>query len=121
MEIETQKKLTLLYDKFIKENKLSKISSNDQILENKPLIKEFNDSVIMSLENLLPEEYSSENQQKACDDILDSVDRVAKLNHVLGWMDCFSAIWKILHDEEQFFEPKAFYHTNDDEVFKNGK
>tara|TARA_A100001015_G_C14967873_1_gene703796 strand:- start:1073 stop:1423 length:351 start_codon:yes stop_codon:yes gene_type:complete len=116
MEIENKKKLTLLFDQFVENNKLSKISSDDQILENKPLIKEFHDSVIMSLEDLLPEEYASENQQKTCDDILESVDRVAKLNHVLGWMDCFSAIWKTLHNEEQFYEPKAFYHTNDDEV-----
>ena len=121
MEVETKKKLTLLFDQFIENNKLSKISSDDQIFENRPLIKEFHDSVIMSLEDLLPEEYSSENQQKTCDEILDSVDRIAKVNRVLGWMDCFSAIWKTLHNEEQFYEPKAFYHTNDDEVFKNGK
>ena len=57
----------------------------------------------MSLQDLLPEEYASENQQKAFDDILESVDRVAKLNHVVGWMDCFSAIsviLKTLHEED---------------------
>ena len=103
MEIETRKKLYELYNEFVEQNNLSKISSDDQILENKPLNKEFNDSVIMSLQDLLPEEYASENQQKAFDDILESVDRVAKLNHVVGWMDCFSAIsgiLKALHEED---------------------